>query len=187
MQLTINMLIAAISAAYWSISAVTAALILRHLHIHLKHVHFFAPRWYRFGILYGLIAVLFVIVLTIQAIISLFWVILAKWIVIGQRRVGPHHWDESSYCQRWGLHLALSRFIYKGYGNGGVLGPITGSAYIVWFYRALGAKMGKNCAIFAGGYAGLMTEPDLVEVRSSILFLSHPNTELFVSLAPTYL
>jgi hypothetical protein len=35
----------------------------------------------------------------------------------------------------------------------------------VWFFRALGAKIGRNVSIFAGGKAGLLTEPDLVEVR----------------------
>jgi hypothetical protein len=147
----INVIVVSLSAAYWSISAVTSALILRHIHIHLKRIDFFAPRWYRICTLYGLIACFFVIVLNVQAILALLWVILTKWIVIGRRQPGPHHWDKSSYCQRWGVHLVLSHFIYRGYGNGGVLAPITGSAYIVWFYRALGAKIGKNCAIWAGG------------------------------------
>ena len=45
-----------------------------------------------------------------------------------------------------------------------MLETITGSAYIVWFLRALEAKIGKNCAIYAEGKPGLMTEPDLVQV-----------------------
>ena len=49
--------------------------------------------------------------------------------------------------QRWQLHLTLCRLLYRGHGNGGVLGPLTGSAYIVWFFRAMGAKIGKNCKI----------------------------------------
>lgn len=49
-----------------------------------------------------------------------------------------------------------------------MLGPITGSAYIVWFYRALGAKIGKNCSIWAGGRPGLMTEPDLVTLGDRV-------------------
>ena len=32
----------------------------------------------------------------------------------------------------------------------------------------MGAKIGKNCAIFAGGRAGLMTEPDLVELGDNV-------------------
>lgn len=89
------------------------------------------------------------------------WVLAMKWLVVGWRVAGSYDWDKSNYCQRWQLHLALSRPIY---GNGGVLAPLTGTAYIAWFYRAMGAKIGRNCAIFAGGKAGLMTEPDLVEV-----------------------
>jgi hypothetical protein len=99
-------------------------------------------------------------------------VILTKWIIIGRRRDGRYPWDKSSYCQRWQIHLALSRFIYKGYGNGGVLAPLTGTIYIVWYFRALGAKIGKNCAIYASGKAGLMTEPDLVHVSFTPCFTS---------------
>ncbi len=61
------------------------------------------------------------------------------------------------------------RPLYKGYGNGGILLPLTGTVFIVWYLRALGAKIGKNCGIYVGGKAGLMTEPDLVEVRDSPL------------------
>ncbi|KAJ7455813.1 hypothetical protein FB451DRAFT_1184106 [Mycena latifolia] len=44
-------------------------------------------------------------------------------ISIGWRRNGQDEWDMSRYRQRWRLHLLLSRFVHKGYGNGGVLGP----------------------------------------------------------------
>jgi hypothetical protein len=162
--LIINFSIAAASAAYWSISPVVAAQFLRHLHIHLRWLDLFRPRWYRFALLVGLNTLAFVVVLNLQALASLLWVIMTKWVVIGQRRDGKYDWDKSSYCQRWQLHLTLSRFIHKGYGNGGVLAPLAGTAYIVWYLRALGARIGKNCAIYAGGRTGLMTEPDLVEV-----------------------
>ncbi|KAH9846200.1 acetyl-CoA synthetase-like protein [Lenzites betulinus] len=58
--------------------------------------------------------------------------------------------------------------LYKGFGNGGVLGALSGSAYYVWFLRALGAKVGRDCAVFAGGRVGLMTEPDLVELGDNV-------------------
>jgi hypothetical protein len=160
----INILVAGMSAGYWSISAVAAAQILRLIKLHLDYRHMFAETWFNLSILYGLIAASFITVLTLQAFVAMGWVILTKWIVIGRREAGPCEWDKSSYCQRWQLHLTLSRPLYRGYGNGGVLGPLTGSAFIVAFYRALGAKIGKNVSIFAGGYAGLMTEPDLVEL-----------------------
>ena len=35
--------------------------------------------------------------------------------------------------QRWQLHLTLSKPLYRGHGNGGVLATLTGSAYIVWY------------------------------------------------------
>ncbi|KAF7370972.1 Peroxisomal-coenzyme a synthetase [Mycena sanguinolenta] len=163
----VNVTIATLSAAYWSISAVAAAQMLRKLHHH-THLHIYRPVWYRPGIMYGLIALSFVIVLNIQAILALWWVVVTKWLVIGRRKEGRYSWDKSSYCQRWQIHLTLSRFIYKGYGNGGVLAPLTGTVYIVWYFRALGAKIGKNCAIYAGGKAGLMTEPDLVELGDNV-------------------
>jgi hypothetical protein len=164
----INILVAALSAAYWSLSAVGAAQILRQMKLHLDHLHLFRDTWYNLVILYGLIAVCFIIVLNVQAWLAMAWVIATKWLVIGRRVAGPYAWDKSSYCQRWQLHLVLSRPLYRGYGNGGVLGPLTGSAYIVWFFRAMGAKIGKNVSVFASGYAGLMTEPDLVELGDNV-------------------
>ncbi|KAF8887351.1 hypothetical protein BD779DRAFT_1672802 [Infundibulicybe gibba] len=166
--LAINIVVAGLSAGYWSISSAVAAQMLRHIQIHLRFLHLFSAHWYRLAVLYGLISVCFIVVLNTQALLSLFWVILTKWIVIGRRRAGRYEWDRSSYCQRWQLHLVLSRPLYKGYGSGGVLAPLTGSAYIVWYLRALGARIGKNCSIFAGGKAGLMTEPDLVELGDDV-------------------
>jgi hypothetical protein len=166
--LATNFIVAACSAAYWSASAVTAAQLLRQFHIHLASRHLFQEAWYRFGILYGLIAGAFVTALFIQSIISLLWVILTKWIIIGRRRPGKYSWDESNYCQRWQLHLTLSRPLYKGHGIGGVLQPLCGTAYMVWFFRALGAKIGKNCALYPGGKVGLMTEPDLVDIGRDV-------------------
>ncbi|KAF7353532.1 Acetyl-CoA synthetase-like protein [Mycena sanguinolenta] len=168
--LAINLFITALSATYWSISAVAAAQVLRRIDLHnSKQVaEIYRPSWFRPAIIYGLIGFCFVIVLNIQAILAIIWVIATKWIVIGRRRDGQYAWDTSSYCQRWQLHLVLSRFVYKGYGNGGVLGPITGSAYFVWYLRGMGARIGKNCVLYPGGRAGLMTEPDLVQLGDNV-------------------
>ena len=153
-----------ISAMYWSIGAVVSAQGLRHLQIHLRHFQLFAPRWYRCGIIYALIAICFMVILTVQGSISFLWVIATKWVLMGRRTPGRYDWDQSSYCQRWQLHLILSRLMFDGFGYGGVLAPLTGSAYIVWYFRALGATIGENCGVWVGGNPGLMTEPDLVEV-----------------------
>jgi len=166
MIVVIGATMTALSAMYWSISAVGSAQVLRHLQIHLRHFELFAPRWYRFGILYALIAMCFMVILTFQGIISVLWVIATKWVLMGRRTPGTYDWDQSSYCQRWQLHLIFSRLMFKGFGHGGVLAPLTGSAYITWYFRALGATIGENCGLWVGGKAGLMTEPDLVEVIS---------------------
>ena len=160
----INIFIASFSAVYWSAAPVTAAQVLKLVHIQLRHLQLFKPSWFRFGILYGLNSIAFVSVLTLQAVLGMLWVISTKWLIIGQRQEGNFDWDKSSYCQRWQLHLSLSQLLDRSYVSRGVLGTITGSAYLVWFLRALGARIGKNCAIYAGGKPGLMTEPDLVEV-----------------------
>ena len=164
----INLLVAAGSAGYWSISAVAAAQILRQLQIHLPALHLFRQTWYNLGILFGVIACCFTTVLTLQAWIAMAWVVATKWLLIGRRKEGSCAWDRSSYCQRWQLHLTLSRPLFRGYGNGGVMGALAGSAYIVWYLRALGAVIGRNCSVFAGGYSGLMTEPDLVELGDDV-------------------
>ncbi|KAL0576753.1 hypothetical protein V5O48_005243, partial [Marasmius crinis-equi] len=166
--LFVNVFVSALSAAFWSIAAAVAAQLLRQLHIHFRHIGLFHGKWYTFGVLYGFIASCFIFMLSIQVILALLWVIVTKWIVIGRRQSGQYHWDKSSYCQRWQLHLTLSLPLYKGYGNGGVLAPLTGTVFIVWFYRALGAKIGRDCTIFPCGKPGLMTEPDLVELGDEV-------------------
>ncbi|KAJ6617908.1 AMP-dependent synthetase and ligase [Mycena sp. CBHHK59/15] len=168
--LVINIVITTLSAAYWSISAVTAAQLLRHIDLHRSHrvAEIYRRSWFRPATIYGLIALCFVIVLNAQAILSIAWVVATKWLVIGRRRDGQFAWDTSSYCQRWQLHLVLSRFVYKGYGNGGVLGPLSGTAYFVWYLRAMGARIGKNCVLYPGGRVGLMTEPDLVQLGDNV-------------------
>ncbi|KAF8921420.1 acetyl-CoA synthetase-like protein [Mucidula mucida] len=166
MILAINIAVACLSAAYWSIGAVAAAQGLRQLSIHFPVL--FEPQWYTFALIFSFIAVGFIACLDCQAILAMLWVVITKWIVIGRRTPGQYEWDKSSYCQRWQLHLVLSRPLYRGFGNGGVLATLTGTPFIACFYRALGAKIGKNCAIDAGGKQGLMTEPDLVELGDKV-------------------
>lgn len=107
--LFIGVLTAAMSAAYWSISAVAVAQVLRELQIHIRHLRLFQENWYRFGLLYGLITASFICVLTIQAILAMAGVILTKWLVIGQRKEGSYPWDKSSYCES----LFLLHLIHK--------------------------------------------------------------------------
>ena len=156
MVLAINVFMRMLSAVYWSMSAVVVSLILQHI----IRLH-----WDRLGIvLYGVVAPCFIIIHSLQGILAILFVIATNWLVIGPRQPGNYDWDQSDYCQRWNLHITFLQ-IMKRTGDTGVLSSLTGSAYIVWYLRALGAKIGKNCAIWAGGQMGSMTEPDLVEVR----------------------
>jgi hypothetical protein len=177
MLLVISATTTAFSAIYWSLSAVGSAQVLKYLQIHLHHFELFAPRWYRFGILYAIIAMCFVIILSFQGIISILWDIATKWVLIGRRAPGLYDWDQSSYCQRWQLQLTLSPLMFKDFNSGGALPLLSGSAYIVWYFRALGATIGENCGMWVGGKNGLMTEPDLIEV---IIFW---NCSLFIHIS----
>jgi hypothetical protein len=67
--------------------------------------------------------------------------------------------------------------MFKDFNSGGALPLLLGSAYIVWYFRALGATIGENCGMWVGGKNGLMTEPDLIEV---IIFW---NCSLFVHIS----
>lgn len=178
----INFLSAALSAAFWSVSALSAAQLLRQLYILAPHLHLFKPHWYRIGLMYGFIASFFIILFFFQAATAILWIIVSKWMIIGQRQQGRLDWDQSSYCQRWQLHLSATQFIVEGGGAGGVLASLTGSTYYVWYLRAMGAKIGKNCAVFAGGKPGLMTEPDLVEVSQvAFMYVNKVTTVFFYS------
>lgn len=105
----INLVVSAGSAAFWSIPAVAAAQVLHQFMIHLDRLGLFAAHWYRPGVMYGLIAMCFVVLLLLQSLIAMAWVIATKWIVIGRRHEGSCAWDTHSYC-KYLVHLHGSAF-----------------------------------------------------------------------------
>ncbi|KAJ7912998.1 hypothetical protein B0H13DRAFT_2471972 [Mycena leptocephala] len=165
-----NIAIIASSTTYWSICAVLAAQVLRRVSLgaHIHGYQLYPRSWLTPGLVYGINSLSFVAFLNIQAILVIFWMIAVKWVLIGRRRDGRYAWDTSSYCQRWQLQLVISGFVDKGYRTAGVLGSLTGTAYLVWYLRAMGAKIGKDCALYPGGKAGLMSEPDLVRLGDNV-------------------
>ncbi|KAJ7206561.1 hypothetical protein GGX14DRAFT_637608 [Mycena pura] len=106
----------------------------------------------------------FIIVLTFQSVIALAWTVLTKWIVIGQRKDGPARGTRAATASA-GSYTSPA---YHGFSSGRMLGPLAGSAYYVWYLRAMGANIGRNCAIYPGGRTGLMTEPDLVQLGDNV-------------------
>ena len=88
-----------------------------------------------------------------------------KWLLIGRRKEGQQDWDTSPYCQRWQLYLSsLAILRVGGFGPGRVLDSLRGSAYLVWYFRALGAKVGQNVCLYPTGGDPMMTEPELVSI-----------------------
>ncbi|KAG7094544.1 putative NRPS-like protein biosynthetic cluster [Marasmius oreades] len=163
----INIVVVSTCAIFWSAPAITSAQVMRVLFTYAPSLPIFIPTWYQLAIVYPVIAGIYVVVLHLQALLAFAWVILMKWALVGRRRVGQYDWDLDPYCQRWKLHLVLSRVVNKAF-KGGLLTPISGTAFIVWYYRAMGATIGRNCSIFTSGHLGLMTEPDLVELGNDV-------------------
>lgn len=166
----INLAMAIFSSGFWATAAVSTVLMLNALRNQFEYsaAELFSDHWYRPGLIYAFIAISFVVVLFVQMLVAFLWVIGTKWAVIGRRREGRYDWDKSSYCQRWQLHLTLQRLLGRGYG-GHILGNLSGSIYAVWYLRALGATIGKDCAIWAGGKPSLqLTEPELVTMGDHV-------------------
>ncbi|OAQ74999.1 peroxisomal-coenzyme A synthetase [Purpureocillium lilacinum] len=133
-------------------------------------------------VMYSIMVAAMAVFTMLQALLALAVVVAAKWLLVGQRLPGNYDWDKSSYCQRWQLFLAiegLRRACCRGHG---VLGLLTGTHWIVLYFRAMGAKIGKDCALFANGRPSLMfTEPDLVTLGDRVAvddasIVAHINT-----------
>ncbi|KMQ47251.1 Bacterial transferase hexapeptide repeat [Trichophyton rubrum] len=120
-------------------------------------------------IFYAAFTVVVGVVTLMQAAIAMEIKIAAKWMILGRRQEGFYPWDRSSYCQRWQILLTIER-IFTGYsGRMNAMVLLTGTAYMVHYYRALGDKIGADFALAASGEADLlMTEPDLVTLGNRV-------------------
>ncbi|KAI0873340.1 hypothetical protein GGS24DRAFT_517765 [Hypoxylon argillaceum] len=138
--------------------------------------------WYDPLILFSLCTALLSAFLAAQSIFALSVVIAAKWILLGRRQPGNYDWDKSSYCQRWQLFMAIERIRRMCFAGHGILGLLTGTAYMTWYFRALGAKIGRDCALFVSGEPSLLfTEPDLLTMGDRVVvddasLVGHVNT-----------
>ncbi|KAJ5565415.1 hypothetical protein N7513_001657 [Penicillium frequentans] len=118
---------------------------------------------------YGILAAVLAGISTVQVFIALALVISIKWMVMGRRQEGSFHWDKSSYNQRWQFLLSCETIIKDCYGKLGLLPLLSGTAWVVWYYRLLGAKIGKDCAIHANGTPNIFfTEPDLLTLGDRV-------------------
>ncbi|KAJ5551835.1 NRPS-like protein biosynthetic cluster [Penicillium sp. DV-2018c] len=157
-----------VTTVYWLLTVVFALLALKAALIHSDAVGFTQGPWRPF-VLFGMLASIMAGISLGQSFLALGIVICIKWLVMGRRKEGHFHWDKSSYNQRWQFLLSCETLIKDCFGGSGLLPMITGSAYISWYYRLLGAKIGKDCAIHANGSPSIyFTEPDLLTIGDRV-------------------
>lgn len=104
-----------------------------------------------------------------------------KWLIIGHRVEGEHFWTQSSYCQRWKIHSVISSLSSGWFGNRDVLAFLEGSAFLVWYFRAEGARIGANVCLYPNGADPMMEEPDFLEIGDDAridqaVLIAHLNT-----------
>ncbi|EXK27290.1 hypothetical protein FOMG_16109 [Fusarium oxysporum f. sp. melonis 26406] len=119
---------------------------------------------------------------TIQSILALVIIIGSKWLLMGRRTAGNYDWDKSPYCQRWQIFLGIERLRRHCYKGNGILNLLTGTHWMVIYFKLMGAKIGKDCALFVNGTPSLMfTEPDLITLGDRVVVddasvVAHINT-----------
>ena len=113
----------------------------------------------------------------------------SKWILMRRRKPGLYPWDQSSYCQRWQIYLTLEEIRRGERRKTGVLDMISGSQYLVWYFRALGCRIGRDVCLYPNGGDPMMTEPDLVTIGDGASIddaslIAHINTRGIFRLNP---
>jgi hypothetical protein len=144
---------------YWNVGTISTIMLSKIMNFTDQ----FHRRWYRPMKIYAMDVALLSGLYINLSILALSSTIAAKWILLGRRRKGSYNWDESSYCQRWQIFLTIEAIHRRCFGGNGVLGMLIGSYFCALYFRCLGATIGKDCALFAGGRPSLVfTEPDLL-------------------------
>ncbi|KAI9283758.1 hypothetical protein BC943DRAFT_326990 [Umbelopsis sp. AD052] len=161
-----NFLLHVIASCYWSIP-VTAAIqvaALMEKRYFLKHTDEAAVYSLYEGSRQGLtFLIIFAVIcgcICVLCFLGLAIEIAAKWCLFGRRKQGSYNWDESSYCQRWQILITFQQCFRQG-----VLNLLSGSAWLVLFFRCLGANIGKDVCLYPNGGDPMMTEPDLVTLE----------------------
>lgn len=107
--------------------------------------------------------------------------IATKWLIIGRRVEGEHFWTDSSYCQRWKIHSVISSLSSGWFANRDLLSYLEGSAYLVWYFRAEGAHIGRNVCLYPNGADPMMEEPEFLHIGDEAcidqaVLIAHLNT-----------
>jgi acetyltransferase-like isoleucine patch superfamily enzyme len=162
-----SVLIMAFVSLYWNSAFIVSAQLIFRLYHHAKFLN--GGTKINPFVLFGLFSCFMSLLITVQSFIALLIVIAAKWILLGRRTPGDHSWDREPYCQRWQIFLAIERIRRQCFRGSGVLGMLTGTHWCVLYFRALGATIGRDCALFANGRPSLtFTEPDLLSLGDRV-------------------
>lgn len=153
---------------YWNVPALSAAKLSARLF--QDNFSSLASRWDPL-VLYLLNFASTVLLTGLFAVAAIGLILVTKKTLIGTFRPGTYDWDKSSYCQRWQYFVAVEKLIKHCYiDNGGIISLLTGTHWLVLYYRAMGARIGRDCALFAGGNPSLMiTETDLIEMGDRVV------------------
>lgn len=176
-------------SVYWNVPTITAVQLVAKFFAHDAPLLSASNGW-RALLIYGLMAAFVAAIMAVQSVLALALLVGAKWALMGRRASGSYDWDRSSYCQRWQLLLTLERLRRNCYAGNGILGLLTGTHYAVLYMRALGATIGADCALWAGGRPSLLfTEPDLLTLGDRVAvddasLVAHINSRGNFSLNP---
>ncbi|XEU97329.1 hypothetical protein FSHL1_002615 [Fusarium sambucinum] len=171
---------AVFTSVYWDAPSISSIQLVRVVFIHLLGTGL--TWWKDLAAIFCTMLIAMAVITTIQSVLALAIVILSKWVLMGRRTPGNYDWDKSSYCQRWQIFLGIERLRRECYKGNGILNMLTGTSWIVLYFRLLGAKIGKDCALFANGQPSLMfTEPDLISLGDRVVVddasvVAHINT-----------
>ncbi|RMY91935.1 hypothetical protein D0862_09607 [Hortaea werneckii] len=164
-------LVALSTAIFWNIGSISAVQVIGHAYKNntILSQGFLGQNNLRPLALYIYFTAIIIAIMAVQSALVLAFLIGSKWLLMGRRQQGNYDWDKSPYCQRWQLFLKLESLRRHCYGGHGILGMLTGTHWIVLYFRALGLKCGRDCALFAGGLPSLMfTEPDLLTLGDRV-------------------
>ena len=180
-------------AVYWNIGSIGAVQVLGHLVRRDDYAtYILSMSTERPIVIYAMFCALIIAIMAAQSVFALAAIIAVKWILMGRRQQGNYDWDKSPYCQRWQLFLKFEAFRRTCYGGHGILGLLTGTAWVPMYFRCLGADIGKDCSLFSSGTPSLyFTEPDLLHLGNRVCvddasLVGHINTRGKFDLNPLY-
>ncbi|PFH60228.1 hypothetical protein XA68_11293 [Ophiocordyceps unilateralis] len=152
---------------YWNVAALSSMKVASRIFV--RYLEGISSK-YDIFVVFGLALASAMLLLTTFSVMALGAVVFTKRLLIGRYEPGVYDWDKSPMCQRWQLLTAMEKLIHRCYVDKGILSLLTGTHWLVMYYRALGVKIGQDCSLFANGYPSLLiTAADLVEIGDRVV------------------